>query len=77
MKLYLSVDMEGVCGVVALEQVDETHREYPRAQGWLVEEVNAAVESAFAHGASEVVVNDAHGGDLYLDGAKAYAREGA
>ena len=24
-----------------------------------------------------IVVNDAHGGDLYLDGAKAYAREGA
>jgi fumarate hydratase subunit beta len=24
-----------------------------------------------------IVVNDAHGGDLYLDGVKAYAREGA
>ena len=46
MKLYLSVDMEGVGGIVDIAQTDEGHREYPRAQGWLMEEINAAVESA-------------------------------
>lgn len=60
MKLYLSVDMEGVGGIVDIAQTDESHREYPRAQGWLMEEINAAVESALNSGASEVLVNDAH-----------------
>ena len=60
MKLYLSVDMEGIGGIVDIAQTDEAHREYPRAQGWLMEEVNAAIESAAVNGATEVLVNDAH-----------------
>jgi D-amino peptidase len=60
MKLYFSVDMEGVGGIVDIAQTDESHREYPRAQGWLMEEINAAIESALDSGASEVLVNDAH-----------------
>lgn len=62
MKIYISADMEGVCGVVHSEQTDATHAEYQRFRKLMTAEVNAAVEGAFAGGATQVLVNDSHGG---------------
>lgn len=62
MKVYISADLEGISGVV---HWDETGREggedYQRARRLMTREVNAAVEGALEAGATEVVVNDAHG----------------
>jgi D-amino peptidase len=63
MRVYISADMEGVSGVVHFAQtgIKEEAEEYSRARKWMTGEVNAAIEGALAAGATEVVVNDAHG----------------
>src|SRR5687768_14292141 len=65
MRLYVSVDMEGLAGVAHPHQVvfgtnglDRT--DYDRSRGLMAGETNAAIDAAFEHGASEVVVNDSH-----------------
>ncbi len=65
MRIYLSVDMEGLAGVAHPHQVvfglnglDRT--DYDRSRGLMAGETNAAIDAAFEHGASEVVVNDCH-----------------
>lgn len=66
MKIYISSDIEGVAGVVAPQQGQPGNPEYERARRLMTEECSAAVDGAFAGGASEVVVNDAHGPKLNL-----------
>ncbi len=62
MKIYISADMEGVGGIVHSDQTDSTHPEYQRCRKLMTAEVNAAVQGAFDGGATEVLVNDSHGG---------------
>jgi D-amino peptidase len=61
--LYISSDMEGVAGVCSWEQVDARtpHPEYATFRRHYTEEVRAAIEGARAGGATQVLVNDAHG----------------
>lgn len=61
MKVFISVDMEGVCGVVHWNQTQHGREDYERMRRLMTQEVNAAVEGAFAAGAKEIVVNDSHG----------------
>ncbi|WP_350278613.1 M55 family metallopeptidase [Kribbella sp. HUAS MG21] len=61
MRVYVSADMEGVTGVVDAEDVQPPGRDYERARVLMTEDVNAAVRGAYAAGATEVLVNDAHG----------------
>lgn len=61
MRVYISADIEGICGVV---NGDYTHNKgylYAAAREQMTAEVNAAIEGAFNAGATEVVVNDSHG----------------
>jgi D-amino peptidase len=62
MNVLISVDMEGISGVVAEEHTSSNHKEYERFRKLMTAEANAAVEGALAGGASRVVVNDSHGG---------------
>jgi D-amino peptidase len=61
MKIYISADMEGVVGVVTNEQLGPQGFEYQRFREFMTQEVNAAIEAAFAAGATEIVVSDSHG----------------
>lgn len=61
MKIYISADMEGITGVVTSEQLGPTGFEYARFREFMTAEVNAAIEGAFAAGATEIVVSDSHG----------------
>ena len=61
MKIYISSDIEGVAGVVSPLQGTPGNPEYERARRLMTEEVNAAIEGAYAGGATEVLVNDSHG----------------
>ncbi|GAB4176124.1 MAG: M55 family metallopeptidase [Thalassobaculales bacterium] len=61
MQVYLSVDIEGVAGVVNPQQGTPGNAEYERARRLMAEEANAAIAGAFDAGAEAVVVNDAHG----------------
>jgi D-amino peptidase len=61
MKVYISCDLDGVCGVVDRDQLfDRASPDYRYACRLLTAEVNAAVEGALSAGAIEVVVNDGH-----------------
>lgn len=61
MNVLISVDMEGVSGVVAGEHTSSEHKEYGRFRKLMTAEANAAIEGALAGGATRVVVNDSHG----------------
>jgi D-amino peptidase len=65
-KVYIVTDMEGVSGIVRWEQARVGAPDYHAALPLLVGEINAAVEGAFAGGASEVLVNDGHDGGYNL-----------
>jgi D-amino peptidase len=64
MRVYISVDMEGVAGVVHESQTDPVTpafaAEYARFRRLMTAEANAAVEGALAAGATKVLVNDSH-----------------
>lgn len=60
-KLFISVDMEGVTGVIQPAQLGPTGFEYGQAREWVTGEVNAAIEAARAAGVAEFVVCDSHG----------------
>ncbi len=60
-KVFISVDMEGISGVVNSEEVDRNGKDYDYFRRLMTKEANAAVEGAVAAGASEIVVRDSHG----------------
>jgi D-amino peptidase len=61
LKIHISVDMEGVGGVVTGEQLGPAGFEYGRFREFMTREALAAVQSAKAAGATEIIVADAHG----------------
>lgn len=61
MKMYISVDLEGITGMVDESQVETGERDYEYARKCLLSDLNAAVTGAFESGAEDIVVNDSHG----------------
>jgi len=61
MKVFISVDMEGIAGVVTGEQLGPQGFEYQRAREWMTLEALAAVEGAKEAGATEIIIADSHG----------------
>ncbi|HEX6433149.1 MAG TPA: M55 family metallopeptidase, partial [Gemmatimonadales bacterium] len=64
MRVYISVDMEGIAGVVHEDQTDPTDArhaaEYNRFRRLMTTEANAAIVGALDAGATRVLVNDSH-----------------
>ncbi|MGA8115680.1 MAG: M55 family metallopeptidase [Actinocatenispora sp.] len=60
MKVFLSLDLEGVSGIVDWAQCTRTGEDYPLGRRLALAETNAAIEGALAAGATEILVNDAH-----------------
>jgi D-amino peptidase len=60
-KVFISVDMEGITGVVQPAQLGPEGFEYERAREWMTGEVNAAIAGVRAAGPAEIVVADSHG----------------
>jgi D-amino peptidase len=61
MKIYLSVDIEGVAGIVDANQGNLAGGwEYDLGRALMTGEANAAIEGAIEAGATEIVVNDSH-----------------
>jgi len=61
LKVYISVDMEGITGVVTNEQLGPAGFEYQRARQFMTDEALAAIQGARDAGATEIVVSDSHG----------------
>jgi len=64
MRVYISVDMEGVAGVVHEDQTDPIESrhagDYNRFRRLMTNEANAAIAGALEAGAKAVLVNDSH-----------------
>ena len=60
-KVFISVDMEGISGVVQPAQLGPGGFEYQSAREWMTGEVNAAIAGIREAGPAEIVVCDSHG----------------
>ncbi|WP_368929610.1 M55 family metallopeptidase [Bacillus pumilus] len=60
MKLYVSVDMEGITGLADHTFVDARQHNYERGRKIMTGEVNACVEALLQYGATDILVNDSH-----------------
>jgi D-amino peptidase len=61
LKVFISVDMEGLAGVVTGSDVSATGRDYEHFRDIMAAETNAAIEGAIRAGATEILVRDSHG----------------
>jgi D-amino peptidase len=64
--VYISVDMEGVAGVSHGKPTGRGDDLYPQSVELMNGETNAAIEGSYAGGATDVTVNDSHGGMFNL-----------
>lgn len=61
MRLYMSIDIEGIVGVVSREHTAVEGFEYQQARIWMTDTAAVAAQAAFDAGASAVVMSDSHG----------------
>lgn len=61
LKVYISVDMEGIAGVVTNEQLGPNGFEYQRARQFMTDEVNAVIRGVLDAGNAQFVISDSHG----------------
>lgn len=69
LKLYISVDLEGVVGTMTGDHLGPGGFEYQAARQWQTQEVLAAIEAARESGVTEILISDSHGNgeNLLLD----------
>ena len=61
MNVYVSVDIEGITGVVHADMMAPDQREYDRGRRLMTGDANAAIEGLAQAGASYILVSDGHG----------------
>ncbi len=61
LKVFISVDMEGISGVIHWDDVSRRGDDYSLFRKLMTQETNAAIEGAFEAGAIEILVRDSHG----------------
>jgi len=66
LKVFISVDMEGITGVVNVDDATRGGKDYDYFRETMTREANAAIEGALAAGATEIIVRDSHGTALNL-----------
>ena len=60
MKVFISIDMEGITGNTGWQHVSRSDPEYRAGQLRMIGDCNAAIQGALDAGAEEIVVNDSH-----------------
>jgi D-amino peptidase len=65
-KVYISVDMEWISGISGDDQLAPGGAEYGRSRKLMAEDLNAAIRGALEAGATDILVNDSHGGQRNL-----------
>ena len=61
LKVFISVDMEGISGIVDGSMTGRDQPDYQKGRALMVGDVNAAIEGVLALGEAEIVVSDGHG----------------
>lgn len=67
MKVFMSVDMEGITSTTKWDECNPDKRDYAYHAEQMTKEVVAACEGAIAAGADEIVIKDAHGPATNID----------
>lgn len=67
MKVYISVDIEGITGVTAWEETELNHPDHKAAASQMTKEMLAACQGAIAAGATEILIKDAHDSARNMD----------
>ncbi|GIO04716.1 D-aminopeptidase [Brevibacillus reuszeri] len=61
MKLFLSVDMEGISGIVDTSYINpDSGVNYQRGRQFMTTDANAVIEAALENGVTEILVSDSH-----------------
>ena len=61
MKIYISADIEGVCGSTHWDEADDKKADYTEFKKQMTAEVAAACKGAMSAGVKDITVQDAHG----------------
>jgi len=61
LKVFISVDMEGISGVIHWDDVSRKGDDYSLFRKLMTQETNAAIQGALDAGATEILVRDSHG----------------
>lgn len=61
LKVFISVDMEGIGGIGTPAMTSPTGKDYALGRKLMTDEVNAVVAAILQRGPAEVLVNDSHG----------------
>jgi len=61
LRVFISVDMEGISGIVHSSQTSRDQPDYEKGRALMVGDVNAAIMGVLALGKAEIVVSDGHG----------------
>lgn len=61
MNVYVSVDIEGISGVVHADMMMPGEKEYDRGRRLMTADANAVIEGLVQAGANYILVNDSHG----------------
>jgi D-amino peptidase len=61
MKVFVSVDMEGISGIVHNQEVNPGHARWSECRSLITGDTNAAIEGLLEAGATAIVVNESHG----------------
>lgn len=59
-KFHIRCDMEGVAGIVSLDQVNPHGPEYAQGRAWFMEELLALIDGLIQGGATDVSIYDEH-----------------
>ncbi len=62
MKVFISIDMEGICGIVGEKETDPVQggEAYQTSRKLMTGEANAAIEGCLRAGANEILIADSH-----------------
>jgi D-amino peptidase len=60
-KVFISVDMEGIGGIGTAAMTNATGKDYALGRRLMTDEVNAVVQAIFQRGPAQILVNDSHG----------------
>ena len=61
LRVFISVDMEGLSGIAHSEMTSASGAEYARGRDLMMSDLNAAIQGALDAGATDILVNDSHG----------------
>lgn len=61
LKIFISVDMEGIGGIGTDKMVNSSGKDYATGRQLMTDEVNSVIEAIKEHGPAEILINDSHG----------------